>query len=316
MGLDILFFVVALTILLIAAKYFTEAAERIGLAMHMSPFMVGVVIVAVGTSLPELIAGIFASTSGKTELVIGNVIGANVSNIFLILGVTSLASRKSIHLGEEYIFIDLHFMLGSSAMLVLFLMDGTITWIEGVLLLVGFVVYQVYLARSEKPEAVHTLTEVDQEELKRTFPWKDVAIVILAATGVFFGAKYTVESVISIATSVGVNEAILGLTAMSIGTTLPELTVSIAAARAGKPEIAVGNILGSCIFNAFSVCGVTSLIHPISLPEEIHWLAISFLITASVFFYLLSQDKKVSRFEGMLFLLFYIIFVLKIAHIA
>lgn len=276
--------------------------------------MVGVLIVAIGTSLPELIAGIFASGSDKSEMVVGNVIGANVSNIFFILGITSLVSRKSIHLGEEYIFIDLHFMLGSATILVLFLLDGQVSLAEGILLLLGFGIYQVYLLRSEKPDVVHTLN--DEKEIKKgRVAIKDIGIIVLSGAGVYFGAKFTVSSVIDIATHLGVSEAIIGLTAMSLGTTLPELAVSISAARAGKPEIAVGNILGSCIFNAFTVAGVAALIEPLVIPDDIKLTAITFLITASVFFYLLSQDKKVSRFEGMLFLLFYLIFLLKIAHI-
>jgi cation:H+ antiporter len=316
MGLDVVIFAIALGALLIASKYFTGAAERVGLSLNMSPFMVGVVIVAVGTSLPELITGIFASVQGKSEIVIGNVIGAHVSNIFFVLGITTIVCKKSIQLGEEYIFIDLHFMLGSATILVLFLFDGTITWIEGVLLLIGFVVYQIYLFKSEKPKAMHTVNDEEAIKEGKKMIVRDFAIMAASAILIFIGAKYTISSISSIAAAIGINEAFIGLTVMSLGTTLPELAVSISAARAGKPEMAVGNILGSCIFNAFAVGGVSSIIHPITMPDELRNISISFLIVASVFFYLLSQDKKVSRFEGMLFLLFYVIFILKIANIA
>ncbi len=315
MALDLIIFIVSLATLLFASKHFTLAAERIGLSMNMSPFMVGVVIVAIGTSLPELISGIFASLEGKPEIVIGNIIGAHVSNIFFVLGITTLISKKSIKLGEEYIFIDLHFMLGSATMLVLFLFDGLITWSEGLILLIGFIVYQFYLFRSEKPKAMHTINDEDVLKQQKKFFGRDFAVIAVSAAFVFLGAKFTISSVVDIATILGVNEALIGLTVMSLGTTLPELAVSISAARAGKPEMAVGNILGSCIFNVFAVGGIASIIHPISLPSELQTISISFLIVASVFFYLLSQDKKVSRFEGMLFLLFYLIFLLKITNI-
>ncbi|MFT4521635.1 MAG: cation:H+ antiporter [Bacteroidia bacterium] len=308
-------FSVSLAVLILAAKYFTEAAERIGLALKMTPFMVGVIIVAVGTSLPELIAGIIAASQGSSEIVVGNVIGANISNIFLILGVTTLVSKKSIHLGEEYIFIDLHFMLGSITFLVIFLMDGVVTWKEGIILIIGFIVYQMYLLRSEKPDAMPSLNSPEKILATTHVSGKDLGILLAAGLGIYFGANYTIEAVTELASGLGISKALVGLTVLSLGTTLPELAVSITAARAGHPQIAVGNILGSCIFNAFMVTGTASFISPLVLPEEIHFTALSFLISAAVFFYLLSQDKKVSKWEGMLFILFYLVFVLKLGKI-
>lgn len=316
MAIPFIIFAVSLFGLIIASKYFTEAAERIGLSLKMSPFMVGVVIVAIGTSLPELISGIIASSNGHSEIVIGNVLGANISNIFLILGMTTIISKRSIQLGKEYIFIDLHFMLGSATLLILFLLDGVVSQLEGGALLVGFLIYQVYLLRSEKPDEMPTLNDEKIVRKLDSLDWKDLAIVAVTAVGIFIGAKYTVESIVDIANALDVDKALVSLTVLSVGTTLPELAVSIAAARAGHPEIAVGNILGSCIFNSFTVTGVSSLIHPIEMPLQLTQTSMIFLIVAAVFFYLLSQDKKVSRWEGMLFLLFYVVFILKISGIA
>ncbi|MBO6518074.1 MAG: calcium/sodium antiporter [Bacteroidia bacterium] len=309
-------FAVSLFGLILASKYFTEAAERIGLSLKMSPFMVGVVIVAVGTSLPELISGVIASVNGHSEIVIGNVLGANISNIFLILGMTTLIARRSIQLGKEYIFIDLHFMLGSATLLILFLLDGTISRIEGVALLAGFLIYQVYLVRSEKPDEMPTLNDEKTVKKLTHVKWKDIGIVAITAFGIFLGAKFTVQSIVDMAHAMEVDEALISLTVLSLGTTLPELAVSVSAARAGNPEIAVGNILGSCIFNSFTVTGVASIIQPIELAMNYTKTSMIFLIVAAVFFYLLSQDKKVSKWEGMLFLLFYVVFVLKISGLA
>ncbi len=303
-------------VLIAASKYFTEAAERIGLALKLSPFMVGVVIVAVGTSLPELISGIIASINGHSEIVIGNVLGANISNMLLILGMTSIISKKSIKLGKEYIFVDLHFMLGSATFLILFLLDGTISFVEGIILFVGFIVYQVYLFKSEKPDDIPTLNDSEVvNKLTKVKPM-DVLILVITGLGIYAGAKFTVESITDIATALDVDKSIISLTVLSLGTTLPELSVSIAAARAGHPEIAIGNILGSCIFNSFMVTGVATIISPIHMPFEIARTSVVFLIVAAIFFYLISQDKKVSKWEGILFLLFYIVFLLKISGIA
>jgi cation:H+ antiporter len=309
-------FLVSLLVLIGAAKFFTEAAERIGLSLKLSPFMVGVVIVAIGTSLPELISGIIASTSGHSEIVIGNVLGANISNIFLILGVATLVSKRSIQLGKEYIFIDLHFMLGSATFLILFLLDGHISRIEGGSLILGFIIYQIYLMKSEKPDEMPTLNDPKVVKKMNKVRWTDVLILAVAAVGIFFGATYVVDSIKDIALAFNVDKTIVSLTVLSLGTTLPELTVTISAARRGQPEIAVGNILGSCIFNSFMVTGVGSMIRPITMPFGLAKTSLVFLAIAAVFFYLLSQDKKVSKWEGMLFLLFYIVFLLKIAGVA
>ncbi len=308
-------FLGSLTLLIFASKYFTEAAERIGLSLKLSPFMVGVVIVAVGTSLPELISGIIASVDGHSEIVIGNVLGANISNIFLILGVTTVVAKRSIQLGKEYIFIDLHFMLGAAAFLILFLLDGQVTLQEGIILIAGFLVYQFYLVSSEKPEDMPTLNDEKTVSKLKSLDWKDIVIVLISALGIFVGAKYTVQSVVDMANAWNVDQGLISLTVLSLGTTLPELAVSVSAARAGNPEIAVGNILGSSIFNSFMVTGVCSIIKPIDMDMSLTQTSMIFLGVAAVFFYLLSQDKKVSRWEGMLFLLFYVVFILKISGI-
>jgi cation:H+ antiporter len=140
-------------------------------------------------------------------------------------------------------------------------------------------------------------------------------IVIASALGIFVGANYTVQSVVDMANAWNVDQGLISLTVLSLGTTLPELAVSVSAARAGNPEIAVGNILGSCIFNSFMVTGVCSTIKPIEMDISLTQTSMIFLGVAAVFFYLLSQDKKVSRWEGMLFLLFYVVFILKISGI-
>jgi cation:H+ antiporter len=244
------------------------------------------------------------------------VLGANISNIFLILGITALAAGRSVQLGKEYIFIDLHFMLGSATFLILFLLDGKISRIEGAALLMGFVIYQVYLMKSEKPGEMPTLNHPDTVKKMDKVMWTDILILVVSGVGIYAGAKYVVQSISDIATVLEVDKTIISLTVLSLGTTLPELTVSISAARRGQPEIAVGNILGSCIFNSFTVTGVASLIKPIDVSFSSIQTSVIFLAVAAVFFYLLSQDKKVSRWEGMLFLLFYVVFLLKIGGIA
>jgi cation:H+ antiporter len=313
---NLIIFIISLGVLLLAAKYFTESAERIGHALKMSPLMIGVVIVALGTSMPELVSAILAASKGNTEIIAGNVLGANISNIFLILGLTTLVAKKTIELGEEYIFIDLHFMLGSAFLLVFFMWDGMLVFWEGILLIAGFLIYQLHLFQSDKPKEMPVMTdEAEIKAARKKGITKEAIIILISSVAIYFGAEYVIHSIVGLAEILEVDEGIISITALSLGTTLPELFVSITATRAGKPQIAVGNILGSCIFNAFAVSGIGAIIAPITVPESLRTTALVFLIIASLFFYLLSQDKKISKWEGLLFILFYVVFLFKLLNV-
>lgn len=273
--------------------------------LGLSPFVTGLIIVAVGTSLPELVAGIVATAGGNSGIVAGNVFGANISNLLLILGLITLFSKKSIELGEAYIFIDLHFMLGSMLMLCLFMWDGSLSTGEGLLLLAGFVVYQVHLINSEKVPEAEVNPRMNYKN-RVHFLW-----LITGGLGVYAGAELTVDALTKLSTAAGISQTVISATVLSLGTTLPEMAVSLSAVREGKTQIALGNILGSCIFNAFMVMGAASLFGPVHLAPDVRSLVVAFAIGAALFFYLLSQDRRVNRFEGILFILFYITFVLK-----
>jgi len=278
--------------------------------------MVGVVIVALGTSLPELVSSIIAASKGNTEIVAGNVLGANISNIFLMLGCVTLVAGTSIFLGEEYIFIDLHFMLGSAVLVSYFMWQGTIGTVEGAILMIGFLIYQIHLFQSEKPKEMPVISEeAEISEIRKSNARNDVLILIASGVGIYFGAEYTVQSIIDIAHHMDIDEGLVSITALSLGTTLPELSVSITATRRGHAEIAIGNILGSCIFNALAVTGTAAVIAPIHITPLLREVALVFFLIASVFFYLLAQDKKISKWEGLLFLLFYVVFFLKIIKV-
>jgi cation:H+ antiporter len=304
-----LIFVISLMVLLVSARFFTSAAEKLGIHLGMSPFAIGVFIVGIGTSLPELVAGILAGFFGSSEIVSGNVLGANISNIFLILGLIAVLSPKGIDLGGGYIMVDLNFLIGSSLLLALIMMDGEIMLFEGVFLLAVYLVYTRFLFKNGKEaliieDGMHSLG-------KAGFPWKFVFILLASGTGIYLGADQTVKSIIEISQYLRVPSSLVALTVLSIGTTLPELAVSITMIRQGKPAIAVGNILGSCVFNGLVIPGVVSGFGTVQVPEYLIGFSLPVFVVASVLFYLLTQDKKISPSEGMLFLVFYVFFISK-----
>ena len=306
-----LIFIISLLILLISARFLTGAAEKLGLHFGMSSFVIGVFIVGIGTSLPELVAGILAGFSGNSEIVSGNILGANISNIFLILGLIAVLSRTGIELGSRYIMVDLNFLIGSSLLLGLIMMDGEIAFSEGLFLLATYAIYSHFLLRSNRQPLLET--EGTNSPIKTAFPVKALLILLASAFGIYFGADHTVESIIEIANHLNVPSSLISLTVLSLGTTLPELAVSITAIRQGKSAIAVGNILGSCVFNALVIPGTVSGFGAILVPEYLIGFALPVFVAASILFYLLTQDKKISPSEGMLFLVFYAFFISKAA---
>lgn len=308
MLIQIVIFVVALAGLLMAAKFFTDAAEKIGLYFKFPSFVIGIFIVGIGTSLPELVSGILSVNKNASEILSGNIIGANISNILLITGLAVALNRKSISLGSTYIYIDLHFLIGAIFFFYMIAYDGIIVWNEAFVGILMFLVYSVYLIRNNT-----TIDTGISETAPAQFPIKDLGLLILAGVGIYFGADYTVASLEQIALALSIPPAIIALTLLSLGTTLPELAVNISAIKAGKAEMAMGNVLGSCIFNTLAIPGITSLIGNINVPANLLGFSLPVMAGCGLLFYLLTQDKKISVWEGLMLVLLYLLFMLKIA---
>ena len=314
---DLVVFLVSLGVLLAAARAFTMSAERIGLYLGMSPFAVGVLIVSIGTSLPEMISSVIAVTRGTSEIVVGNVLGANLSNLLLVMGVVAVSSPRQVRLGEQYILIDLHYLLGAVCLLALTLKDAAVGRLEGAVLLVAYGAYVVYLLKEGRTEKnVLVGPGSDEHRAPRELPLAQMAILAGSAALIYLGARFTITSLESIAAVLGIAPAIIAVTVLSLGTTLPELVVSATAARAGKADVAVGNILGSCVFNSLGVTGVAALVGRVHATPDLLSLPLPVFGASALLFYLLTLDKRVSRWEGMIFVLLYSLFVLEISRIA
>lgn len=307
----------ALTVLLGSAKAFTGSAERVGLALGMSPFAVGVFIVALGTSLPELVSSVIAVRQGTSEVVSGNVLGANTANLLFILGVVAGVSKRGIRLGEQYIAIDLNFMLGSAVLLSIAMLDGDVGRLEAGVLLLAYFAYMGYLVTEGRSVGADAeFTEAVADDSARGIRSRDLLILAAAGVGIFLSANVTLDALLTVAARLGVSPAIASLTILSLGTSLPELAVSISAARAGRTEMAVGNILGSCIFNALGVVGIAAMVGRVDVPADLLRLPLPFFAASAVLFYLLTQDKRVSRWEGILFVLLYLLLLAELSGIA
>ncbi|MGD9602211.1 MAG: calcium/sodium antiporter [Gammaproteobacteria bacterium] len=308
-------FAVSLATLLTAARYFTHSAERVGLALGMSPFAIGVLIVSAGTSLPELVSSVVAVLRDNSGIVVGNVLGANLSNLLLVTGAVAIVAGRQVKLGDQYILIDLHFLLGSALLLAMSLRDAAVSRIEAGFLLVAYVVYLLYLLKEGRTDKDLTFGLDDSARVAR-FPWRDVAVILAASAFIYVGARYTVGSLESMAVQLGIPPDLIALTLLSLGTTLPELVVSATAARRGRADVAVGNVLGSCVFNTLAVTGTAALVGPLGASEDMLVLPLPVFGMGALLFYLLTQDKQISRWEGMLLLTIYGLFMTEVVRLA
>jgi len=312
---DILFwsliFLFSLVMLILSADFFIKSSERIGLAAGIPPFIVGVTLIAMGTSLPELVTSLVAILSDPptSEIILGNVVGSNIANICLVLGVVGILGNK-ISLQFDVMKVDMPMVLGAAFILYVCVMDGDFSLYEGIICLLGMIVYLVYVLQlGLNDEASGLGIEITKEEKKKHISWKEPVILIFSSTLIYFSASYNVEAIIKLSEILNVGKELIALTAVSIGTSLPELVVSIVAVRMGNGEMAVGNVLGSNIFNVFAVMGIPRLFGEIVVPQSIIEFSMPVMLVASLLFFFVVLDREVSRWEGYILLLLYLLFM-------
>lgn len=300
----IILFIGAIFLLMKSSDFFTDASEKIGLHFGMPKFLIGVTIVAIGTSLPELVSSIIAVVTNNSEIVVGNVIGSNITNIFLVLAVVAIIAKK-IKVEYDLIGIDMPFLLGSAFLLILALMDGQFSLIEAILFIVLTIIYMIYTVKQEEQNK-----NVKQHKLqKKKLPLSVPIILLLSAIGIYFGAKFTVDSVVAMSEIFKIGKEILAVTIVALGTSLPELAVSISAARKGRTEMAIGNVLGSNIFNSFAIMGLAGLFGKIVVPNIMISLGLPVMLIATLMYFFITLDKKTTKWEGWLLLIFYMFFI-------
>jgi len=298
MALYLVLFIVSLAVLVIASDWFIGAAEKIGLGFGVSPFVIGVTIIAFGTSLPELATSIAGIYNGESEVVIGNVIGSNITNILLVLGLTAVVG-KGIDLEFNVMQNDMPMLFASAFILYFMIQDLTVTNTEAILLLLMLMIFLINSVKSG----------VDENLEKEKVSLKTWGMLLLGGVLVYIGAKYTLINMKEIATGMGVSTYVLSVTGVALGTSLPEVVVSIAAARRGQHAIAVGNVLGSNIFNTYAVIGIPTLLKSIEIPAETLGFGAPMMVAITILFGMVCISKKITRWEGMTLLVFYVFFI-------
>jgi cation:H+ antiporter len=293
----ILYLLTGLVLLFFGAEGLIRGSSNLAIKIGITPLVVGLTVVAFGTSTPELVVSLKAALIGNSSISLGNVVGSNIANIALILGLAALIRPLDVH--AKVIMREIPIMIGISILLIILLLDGELGLIDGVIFVVGIVVYtivNVILARKEKnPEVDAEFKEGLGSKLGVPI---SIVFMIVGLGLLILGANLFVQSAIAIAKLFYLSDAVIGLTIVAVGTSLPELITSIVAAYKKEADIAIGNVVGSNIFNVLSILGITAIIIPIS-SAGISYVDLGIMLVAAIVLFPLSRTGfSITRLEG------------------
>jgi cation:H+ antiporter len=296
--MDFVIFVIAMGVLIWGADVVIVQSERIALKFHIPEFIIGATLIALGTSLPEMAASISASYNGKPDIAIANVIGSNILNITMVLATVFLISTN-INPNRDFFAKDSTWALVPVLVFILMVIDGVISRFDALLLLLLMGAYLLFLLQDAKNipdlENIDELNEIDEN----TFSWRKVIpLLILGFLLVIIGAHFTVESASAIARDFGISEWIIGIIMISLGTSLPELVVSISAALKGKVDMAIGNIIGSNMANTTVVLGAAALVNPLPIDGLAYIFDITTMVIATLLLVFLTANKLYTKSAG------------------
>ena len=300
-GYDIGLLILGLVFLIFGGDLLVRSAVSFAEKFGVSSFLIGVTVVSFGTSVPELMVSIQAAMDQAADIAIGNVLGSNIANIALVLGVSVVIRPLSITTNTYK--LSWWVMLISSLLFILFLLDNVITKMEGLLLIAGLFFFIIFSIKRNIPNEESITSKINIQT--------GILFFVLGAIGLYFGSELFVESAISIASFFNVPKFVIGITVVALGTSLPELVTSIVALMKGQNNISLGNLIGSNIFNVFAVLGITSLVQELGTSSILLFLDFGVMLAVIlVFGYQLFIRKKISRTAGFILLSGYFSYIL------
>jgi cation:H+ antiporter len=297
----------ALAVLIKGADIFVEKAAHVARVLGISDLIIGVTLVALGTSLPELAASLSAVFNNAGEFVAGTVVGSNLANITFILGAAALAFR-GVSVSSQMMASDLPIMMASALILTVMAMDGSLGRLEGAALLSMYLVFTVSIVRRQREQSKPDRTE----KLK----WTVAVWLVASGAAIYLGAEYTVQAAVKITELLGLNDTSrLALTVVAVGSSLPELVVTLTAAKKGFDDLSVGNVVGSNICNTFLVAGAPALITPLPVSPSVVSTGLPFMLAASLLLWFFVQKEMLSRQVGVIFLLVFVVYLARLCGV-
>jgi cation:H+ antiporter len=309
MIINLLILAVSLTILVLAGNLLVKGATSIALKLHLSPLVVGLTIIAFGTSAPELFISINSALKDSPDIAMGNVIGSNICNLALVLGLAAVINPMVVK--SNTLKIDWPVAMGSGVLLYFFSLDAQLQTYEGIIFLIILAIYLFAIIKKSRKDE-RALKELEKEIVQPTgHPlWKDLLFIVLGCVGLYFASDWFVESAIELAEGLGVSQRVIGISIVALGTSLPELVTAAIAAYRKQTDLALGNLMGSNIFNIFSILGITAIIKDIEINTiiinyDLWWmLGITALVLPIMF-----TQKDINRIEGAFLLVVYLVYL-------
>ncbi len=310
--LTLILFMVGLVLLIGGAELLVRGASGLAARVGISPLVIGLTVVAFGTSSPELAVSVGSAWSGDADIALGNVVGSNIFNVLFILGLAALIAPLIV--AQQLIRLDVPLMIGATVLLLLLALDGAISRLDGVLLTGGIVAYTTFLIwQSRKETNAAVLAEYD-DVAPPAMAWPLQVGSVVAGLGLLvLGSRWLVDGAVQLASTLGVSDVIVGLTIVAAGTSLPEVATSILAGLRGERDIAVGNVVGSSIFNILAVLGVSSLVSPDGLNVASSMVTFDIpvaIVVAVACLPLFLTGRLIARWEGGVFLVYYVAYTL------
>ncbi len=291
------------------ADWLVEGAASIALAAKVSTIVVGITVVAFGTSLPEMAVSLAASVKGEPEITLGNVIGSNIANILLVLGIAAVINPLKVD--RHVVTRDTMLVLGSGVLILMLAMTGHLTRVHGLIMLAAFVGYLAYYVRDAMRHK-----QVDMPDVEDYHPGVSLVMLVGGIVCILVGSDILVDSAVFIAESFGISPAIIGLTMIAVGTSLPELATSAVASKKGESDISIGNVLGSNVFNSLLVLGLAAVLFAGSIPVDSALLWDVALMTVVCLFLVptLWTGHTLTRTEGAFMLVIYVVYIASLAY--
>ena len=306
MILNVLFILVGIVLVLWGADRLTDGAVAVAEKMKMPQIVIGLTIVAMGTSMPEFCVSLVSALKGTTDLAVGNIVGSNIFNTLLIVGVSAWVAPMTIL--KSTVRKDIPFTLFASVILLVMCLDGNISRLDAGILFVLFLVFMYVTLKGAKTKDDDSTAKTDsiEDNKKPMATWLSIVWIIVGLACLIGGSNLFVEGATKVAEHIGVSEAVIGLTIVAGGTSLPELATSVVSARKGNSGIAIGNVLGSNVFNILAILGVTGVITPMHL-QGITMLDLSMMVFSTLLVWLFSFTKyKIVRWEGIVLTIMFI----------
>jgi cation:H+ antiporter len=314
----LILFILGLVLLVIGAEALVKGASRLAASVGISPLVIGLTVVAFGTSAPELAVSVQSAYAGQADIAIGNVVGSNIFNVLFILGLSALIVPLVV--SQQLVRLDVPLMIGASVLMFLLCLDGSLSRLDGILLFSGVVIYTVWSIRQSRKENTQIQAEYaeafggDPEPSGKVKTWIiNLGLIVIGLILLVLGSRWLVDGAVMLAKTLGVSELVIGLTIIAAGTSLPEVATSLIASIRGERDIAVGNVVGSNLFNILAVLGLSSIVAPNEIriaPSALSFDIPVMIAVAIACLPIFFTGNLISRWEGAVFLGYYVAYTL------